>query len=181
MNQVRSKTGGDGSAAVPAPAGHGRWRAALVRATGLFIFWTVLIGLAPVDLLVGLITSAAATWVSLRLLPPGSHGLRLGALPLLALRFVWQSVIAGVDVARRALARRPTLHPGFVSYATRYPRGPERNAFASLTSLTPGSVAVHDDQRGLLYHVIDVNVPAAEQLAEEEAAMARAMPGPTQR
>jgi multicomponent Na+:H+ antiporter subunit E len=153
--------------------------AAIARGAGFFGLWVVLIGLDPVDLAVGVGTAAAATWTSLRLLPPGSHRLRLAALPRLALRFVWQSVIAGVDVARRAFAPRLPLRPGFVVYPTRYPRGPARNAFASLTSLLPGTVPARDDEQGLLYHCLDVGQPVTEQLAAEEDAVSRALPRTT--
>jgi multicomponent Na+:H+ antiporter subunit E len=151
-------------------------RPALVRGTGFLALWVVLIGLDPVDLVVGVFAAATATWTSLRLLPPGAHRLRLSALPALALRFVWQSVVGGVDVARRAFAPRLSLHPGFVVYATRYPRGAARNAFASLTSLLPGTVPARDDEQGLLYHCLDVEQPVTEQLAAEEQAVSRALP-----
>jgi multicomponent Na+:H+ antiporter subunit E len=149
---------------------------AIARGAGFLGLWIVLIGLDPLDLVVGVFAAAAATWTSLRLLPPGSQRLRLAALPGLALRFVWQSVIAGVDVARRAFAPRLPLEPGFVVYPTKYPRGPARNAFASLTSLLPGTVPVGDDDRGLEYHCLDVGQPVTEQLAAEENAVARVLP-----
>jgi multicomponent Na+:H+ antiporter subunit E len=151
---------------------------AIVRGVGFLGLWIVLIGLDPLDLLVGVFTAAVATWASLRLLPAGLHRLRLAALPGLALRFLWQSVIAGVDVARRAFAPRLPLNPGFVLYRTKYPRGPARNAFASLTSLLPGTVPCRDDAQGLQYHCLDVGQPVAEQLAAEEDAVSRALPRP---
>jgi multicomponent Na+:H+ antiporter subunit E len=149
---------------------------AIVRGAGFLALWVVLIGLDALDFAVGVFAAAAATWTSLRLLPPGSHGLRLAALPRLAVRFLWQSVVAGVDVARRAFDPRLPLKTGFVVYPTRYPRGAARNAFASLTSLLPGTVPAEDDAQGLHYHCLDVGQPVAEQLAAEEEAVSRAMP-----
>ena len=155
---------------------NGAMPAAIARGAGFLALWIVLIGLDPLDLAVGVFTAAAATWASLRLLPPGSHRLRFAALPGLALRFVRQSVVAGVDVARRAFAPRMPLNTGFVVYPTRYPRGPARNAFACLTSLLPGTVPVRDDERGLEYHCLDVGQPVTEELAAEENWIARAVP-----
>jgi multicomponent Na+:H+ antiporter subunit E len=152
----------------------------LWRGMVYFAFWVILIGLDPLDLAIGGFAAAAATWTSLRLLPPGTHRVRLAGLPRLALRFLWQSIVAGVDVAYRAFAPRMPLRPGWVRYPTRYPRGPARNAFASLTSLLPGTVPVHDDDEGLLYHCLDTRQPIAEQLAEEEIAVSRALPHTTQ-
>jgi multicomponent Na+:H+ antiporter subunit E len=150
------------------------------RGAAYFAFWVVLIGFDPLDLAIGMLVAAAAAWTSLRLLPPGMHRVRLAGLPRLALRFLWQSIVAGVDVARRAFAPRMRLRPGWVTYPTRYPRGPARNAFASLTSLLPGTVPAHDDEAGLLYHCLDTGQPIVEQLAEEENAVSRVLPQSTQ-
>lgn len=152
-------------------------RAALARGAGFLGFWMVLIGADPSDLAVGAITAAAATWVSLRLLPPQPARLRLVALPALALRFLWQSVVAGVDVARRAFDPRLPLRPGFATYAVGFPPGPARNAFTDLTSLLPGTVPAGEQDGALLYHCLDVDQPVAAQLAEEEAVLRRALSG----
>ena len=99
--------------------------------------------------------------------------MRLAPLPRLALRLLWQSVSAGIDVARRAFAPRLPLKPGFVPYKTQYRRGPARNAFTSVSSLLPGTLPVRDDDQGVLYHCLDVERPIAEELAADEAAVSR--------
>jgi multicomponent Na+:H+ antiporter subunit E len=149
----------------------------LARGASLFGLSVVLMGPAPADLVVGALTAAAATWVSLRLLPAESLRVRPIALPGLALRFGWQSVRAGLDVARRALAPKVSLNPGFVSYRVGFPPGPARNAFAALTSLLPGTVPAGDDRGAILYHCLDVDQPVLEELAAEEAVLARALGG----
>ena len=65
-------------------------RAALARVAGFLAFWVILIGFGPVDLVVGLITAAAATWTSLRLLPPQPGRVRLTALLSLIPHFLWK-------------------------------------------------------------------------------------------
>jgi multicomponent Na+:H+ antiporter subunit E len=152
-------------------------RAIAWRGAAYLGLWIILIGFDPLDLAVGVLAAAAATWVSLRLLAPGTHPVRLAALPRFALVFLGQSVSAGIDVARRAFALRVPLQPGFVLYSTRYRRGsPARNAFASLSSLFPGTVAVRDGEEGLLYHCLDVGQPVAAELAAAEAAISRVLP-----
>lgn len=158
---------------VPA-AGH-LARAAIARGAGFLALWVVLIGVHPVDLVVGLIAAAAATWTSLRLAPPGAGRVRYSTLPGFALHFVWQSLVAGWDVARRAFDPRLPLQPGFVEYPCGFEPGAARNAFASYTSLLPGTVPVEDDDEGLLYHCLDVGQPIAAQLGAEEAVLARAL------
>jgi len=156
-------------------------RAIVLRWLGYLALWVALIGIDPLDLVVGEFAAAVATWGSLRLLSPGTHPVRLAGLARLALRFLAQSVSAGIDVARRAFSPSLPLQPGFVQYRTGYPRGPARNAFASITSLLPGTLAVRDDEQGILYHCLDLNQPVAAELAAEEVAVSRALPGASSR
>jgi multicomponent Na+:H+ antiporter subunit E len=156
-------------------------RTIVLRWVAYLALWVALIGLDPLDLVVGALAAVVATRVSLRLLPPGSHPARLAALPGLVLRFIVHSVSAGIDVARRAFSPTVPLQPGFFQYRTGYSRGPARNAFASISSLLPGTLAVHDDTRGLLYHCLDVTQPVADELAAQEREVARVFPGASQR
>jgi multicomponent Na+:H+ antiporter subunit E len=149
--------------------------AAFLRGAGFLTLWVVLIGFALADLAAGVLTVAVATWASLHLLPPGASNVRLVTLPGLAARFLGQSIIAGWDVARRALDPRLPLSPGFVEYRCGFKPGLARNAFASLTSLLPGTVPVQDDGETLLYHCLDVNQPVIAQLGAEEVLFARTL------
>lgn len=157
------------------PAAGARARAALARGAGLFALWLVLVVEPKAgDLAVGAFAAAAATWASLRLLPPESGRVRFLALVALVPRFLWQSVVAGVDVARRAFAPRVRIDPGFVRCPTGFPRGAARNAFASVTSLLPGSVPSGEEEDAIVLHCIDVAQPVAEQIAAEERRYAKA-------
>jgi len=154
-------------------------RAAIARGSGFFAVWVLLIGFGPVDLVVGLITAAAATWTSLRLLPSQLGRVRPTALLSLIPHFLWKSVVAGVDVARRALdPRRLQLRPGFVACRVGFAPGPARNAFAAMTSLLPGTVSCADEDGALVYHCLDVGQPMLEELSEEERRLARAWETP---
>jgi len=145
------------------------------RAVGFFVLWIILNGGNPADLVAGAVAALAATWASLRLLRPGTSRVRPAALARLVLRFLRQSVVAGVDVARRALDPRLPLHPGFVAYPMALPRGPARNMFTTLISLLPGTVPTESDEKeGLLIHCLDVEQPVVTQLAAEEALFVRA-------
>ncbi|MDG4597621.1 MAG: Na+/H+ antiporter subunit E [Candidatus Contendobacter sp.] len=152
-------------------------RAAMARGAGFFGFWLLLIGPNPADLVAGLCAAAAATWTSLRLLPPGGGRLRYAALARLALRFGQESIMGGVDVARRALSVRLPLRPGFVVYPVRLPPGPACNTFGALTSVLPGTLPAGVDHGALLYHCLDVEQPVAVQLAIDEGLLIRALGG----
>jgi len=153
-------------------------RAALVRGAGFLAFWVILIGFGPVDLVVGLIAAAAATWTSLRLLPPQPGRVRLTAVVSLIPHFLWKSVVASVDVARRALDPRLPLRPGFIAYRVGFAPGPACNVFAAITSLMPGTVPCADEDGALVYHCLDVGQPVVEELAEEERRLAQAREAP---
>jgi multicomponent Na+:H+ antiporter subunit E len=149
---------------------------ALSRFVGLLALWIVLIRSAqPADLVVGALTAAVATWTSLRLLPPAAGRLKFAALAARLPRFLWQSVLAGIDVARRALHPRLPLATGFVTYRTGLPRGQARNTFATVTSLLPGTVPLADEETGIVYHCLDTTQPVADQLAADERAYGKAL------
>lgn len=157
----------------PAPS---RTATALVRGLMLLVLWLLLMpSLKPADLAVGLVAVGAATFTSLRLLPPEAGHLRLGALFGFLPHFLWQSVLAGVDVARRALSPRMTLNPGFIVYRVGFQPGLARNEFTSITSLLPGSVPVADSEHEIVYHCLDIGEPVAEQMAAEEKRLRKAL------
>jgi multicomponent Na+:H+ antiporter subunit E len=153
-------------------------RSWFVRTTGFLGFWLILFGLGPANLVVAALAAFAATWVSLRLLPPGEFRLHPVPLTELVLRFLYKSIVAGIDVARRALDPRLPLFPGFIVYHTHLPPGATRNAFCAETSLLPGTLPCGSDEKGgLAIHCLDVAQSVVEQLAAEEALFVRALGG----
>jgi multicomponent Na+:H+ antiporter subunit E len=148
-------------------------RPAALRGLGFLVLWVVVTGGNPGDLAAGAVAVLAASWASLHLLRPGTSRVRPAVLARFVLRFLCQSVVAGVDVARKALDPRLPLNPGFVLYPVRLPPGPGRNMFTALMSLLPGTVPTGSAEGGLFIHCLDVGQPVAAQLAEEEALFAR--------
>ncbi|MCF1710890.1 Na+/H+ antiporter subunit E [Tabrizicola sp. J26] len=161
-----------------AASGRSTTRAAVpgtvVRFLLFLLLWGILIGPAPANLVAGLPAAALACWVSLWLLPPFGQTLSLSALLAVLVRLPGQSLIAGLDVARRALSPAMPLRPGIVAYRTDIPPGLERDAFRALMSLQPGTLPVGEDADGaLLIHCLDVDQPVTHQLALEEARFRR--------
>ena len=149
-----------------------------LRALLYFGVWFVVDGsIKPGNLVVGVLASVAAAWVSVKLLPPSRGRVRLGGLLMLLPRFLWQSLVAGVDVARRAFAPRLDLQPGFVEYRTQLPPGSARNAFELISSLMPGTVPSDEGPQHIEFHCLDTRAPVAEQLAAEERAYTPALQG----
>ena len=150
---------------------------ALPRLLLFAMLWLVLMpSVLWYDLLFGLVTALAASFASLRLLPPAQGS--VGLLPLLMLmpRFVWQSVMAGWDVAWRAFHPKMPLAPGFITYPTALVPGLARNTFTTLTSLLPGSLPCEHTKDGIVYHVLDTHQAHLEQLAREEQRLATVLP-----
>ena len=141
-------------------------------------FWLILAGVNAADIPAAAVAVAAAVWASLRLMPPGTLHVSPVGIVRLAARFPLEALVAGIDVARRALAPRLSLQPGFVTCPLHQLRGPAREAFLMYASLLPGTIAcdaVDDDT--VLVHGVDVAQPIAEQMTEEEACFAQAVRG----
>ena len=153
-------------------------RVAVARAAFFLGFWLMISGWAPADLPVGLAAVVAATWVSLRFLPPIGPRYRLAAIASLVTSFFRQSVVSGMDVARRALTPNMRLQPGLVACPLRLPAGNKRSAFCALSSLMPGTLPTGTDEQGaLLVHCLDMSQPIAVNLAAEELLFIRAFGG----
>jgi multicomponent Na+:H+ antiporter subunit E len=132
------------------------------------------------DLVPGLGAAALAAWTSLRLMPPDPVGGSVRWLATLRLfaRFVRVSVLAGFDVARRALAPRMRLNPGYVHYRPQLPPSDARSLFLAMTSQMPGTIPSGTEPSDTItYHCLDASQSVAIDLAEEEARLIVALGG----
>jgi multicomponent Na+:H+ antiporter subunit E len=169
-------SGSSGRRDVPASTtNRGWWSSAASRAAWFSCLWLVLSGAHAGDIPAAAAAVAAATWASLHLLEPNAWRRSPRAIVRLVLLFLYHSIVAGADVARRALDPRLPLRPGFVAYSTGLPRGPRRNVFATLTSLLPGTVPTGERDAQIFYHCLDVEQPVLAELAAEEATLVRAL------
>lgn len=157
--------------AVPAP----RFAIGVICRFAFYLaLWAILISGSTIDLLIGLVTAACATWLSIVLLPVESQPLSLAALARFAMRLPWQSLIAGADVARRALDPRLPLRTGFVGHESGLSGEWPRDGFRVLVSLQPGTLPVSAGDRGeIVVHCLDTSQPIQAQLAAEETMFAQ--------
>ena len=163
-----------------APRHRRTWSSALGRGATYLAVWMVIAGADADDLLPGLGAAALAAWASLWLMPPDRIGGSVRWLASLGLfaRFVRVSVVAGVDVARRALAPRIRLAPGYIRFQPQLPPSDARSLFQAMTSQMPGTIPSGTESSGAIaYHCLDASLPVAEQLAEEEAHLLAALGG----
>jgi multicomponent Na+:H+ antiporter subunit E len=115
--------------------------------------------------LIGVPVILAAT-VSTQLLPAWRPGYQIRPAGLLWLvpAFVVRSLVAGIDVSRRALSKRCDLQPGFVDYHLELPHGLARVVFVNVTSLLPGTLAADLACDRLTLHVLDQSQPHERSL-----------------
>jgi len=137
--------------------------------------WLMIANWKDKDILVGLLASALALWISLLLLPPTAAHPRLVPLARLSLRFLTSSIVAGIDVARRALLPRLDLRPGFVAVSLTLQPGDARNTFLLLQSLQPGTLPTSAEGGTLQVHCLDVGLPIAAAVAADEALFKKAI------
>ena len=149
----------------------------LLRWLVYMLFWIVLAGTSVKDLAAGAGTAVLASWLSLRLLPAGELSLNPVKAGGLFLRFLWQSVVAGLSVARIALSPTMPLRPGIIRFDTSLPEGTRRQAFTTYASLLPGTLPLGPDEGGIAVHCLDDSQPVAAQLAEEETRLRGAFSG----
>jgi multicomponent Na+:H+ antiporter subunit E len=150
----------------------------ILRAAAFFGFWLVLTDADPADLAAGLVAAVAAAWASTCLMPRQRWDIRPLRVVGLLLRFFRQTVVAGIDVAWRALDPRLPLRPSIVSYHPILPPGTKRDTFLSIMSLMPGTLPSGPTAGGgITIHCLDVAQPVAEQLAAEESLFVQALGG----
>ena len=137
--------------------------------------WLMIAGWKAEDFPVGVVAAVLALWISLLLLPPTALRPRLAPLAKLTLRFLSGSIVAGMDVARRALLPRLDLRPGFVAVPVTLPPGAARNAFLVYQSLQPGTSPTSAEGEVLQVHCLDTSQPIAASIVADEALFKRAI------
>jgi multicomponent Na+:H+ antiporter subunit E len=90
----------------------------------------------------------------------------------LVARFLRQSVLAGADVAWRALDPALPLRPGFRRCGVGLAPGPGRSAFCAYSSLVPGTLVAGAELDALCLHCLDVGQDVPAQVRAEEAVFA---------
>jgi multicomponent Na+:H+ antiporter subunit E len=137
-------------------------------------FWLVLDGGSLTGLVVGVPTALLATACSLAMAGPPHLAIRWAGVPLLAVRFVLDSLVAAWDVALRALLPGRRLHPGILTFKCMQTSETSQNVFLGVASLMPGSLPVGRDPSGrVLVHCLDTRQPVAAQLASLENRLAK--------
>ncbi len=158
--------------------GIGGRRAAATLAQRVVVFallWVALAGVSGAALAAGGVAVAVATAASLRLSPlRAARPLPLRALLLIPL-FLREAIVAGVDVALRALRPSLPMDPAILHHRLGTARGPVPMALAFLVSALPGTLATDWQGRWLHVYTIDRHQHSLRSIAAMERRLAWAL------
>jgi multicomponent Na+:H+ antiporter subunit E len=115
----------------------------------LLVVWMALTGGGAwlVGIPLALAGGATAAWLA----PADHHPWKVSRLPQFFGFFLRESLLGGLDVARRALRPKVDVAPCFVVYPLGLPPGQPRTLMVCLVSLLPGTLSADlDTGRGLL-------------------------------
>ena len=150
-------------------------RLSIARFTFFLCIWLIVANLKFADLPVGIVASALALWISLRLVPRQPLSLRFVPLARFTFRLLSCSMLAGVDVARRALLPRLDLLPGFVTSPLTLQSGVTRDVFLLYQSLQPGTLPTGVDDDRVQIHCLDIGEAIIEAIEADEVLFKRSI------
>lgn len=77
--------------------------------------------------------------------------------------FLWQLVLANIDVARRVLSPKIPLNPGFVKVDTELEGEFAKLTLANSITLTPGTLSIDVHEQDIYIHTVDVKGKTQEE------------------
>jgi len=144
-------------------------RSFFLRGLLFAVFWWILAEGRHDGWLLGGIAVAAATWTSLKLLPPAKPSIRLAGFFAFLRFFLWNSLRGGMQVAGMALRGRPALQPAIIELQVSLPPGSARILLVNALGLMPGTLGVDLDGANLRLHVLDDCQPIVAETRALEA------------
>lgn len=135
------------------------------------LWWLIAQG-QPEAWLVGLPAVGFATFASMRLGNAARPQLAIGRLPGFAVLFLRESVLGGIDVARRTLAPTLRIKPGFRTYHLQLRDPRARVLLVNCISLLPGTLAADCQGDRVELHLLDANENPDPQIRRLERAIA---------
>lgn len=139
----------------------------------LLVLWWVLVEGQAAALVPGVAVAALAVLVSVRAFSTRVYRLRWRAVPSFAVFFIGNSVVAGLDVARRLLVPSLPIAPGTVTVELRIPEGAPRWLLANTLSLLPGTLSVELHEQRLEVHCLDAGADITGAVRDAEQRVAK--------
>lgn len=136
----------------------------------LLLWWALTEGTG--GFAVAAVVAPLAVWATFTLGPPHRGRLCVAGLLRFATFFLRQSLIGGLDVARRALDPRLPIAPGLYEYPVHLTAERARVLLANSLSLVPGTVSAELHANHIRLHVLDERLPIERTLRRLEASVA---------
>jgi Multisubunit Na+/H+ antiporter, MnhE subunit len=136
-------------------------RAAFLLWLGLFLVWVLITWSVQAQ---ELLTGAAIAFVLtllMRSIYPLVGGIKPGIKPFFYMVayvfiFIWQLILANIDVAKRVLSPRMPINPGIVRVKTKFKSSLAKMMLTSSITLTPGTLSLDVQGDEVFIHWIDV-------------------------
>lgn len=136
------------------------------------VFWWIISEADPASWVIGLPSVLICSVISLRFYPPSPYRVSPVGLVRFLGYFVWASLIAGVDIAKRTLDRRLPLCSRMTTFSTEL-TGLPLWLFMITMSLLPGTLTIKITQHGLKIHCLDAPEKIHPELIRLESHIAR--------
>jgi len=122
--------------------------------------------------MIGIPAVLAASWAAHALGSGGHLDISIPGLLRFFPFFIWESLRGGLDVARRTLAPRMRIEPGFTVFHTSLQNPSARLLFTNSMCLLPGTLAadLHNDR--IEVHMLDATIDPQAELARLERSVA---------
>lgn len=148
-------------------------RDGISRVLVMLALWWVLAEGAAGSWLFGLLVAFLVALASLLIFSPGSARLQWWRLPGFLVWFIWQSLLAGLDVSVRLLRRRVLVQPAVLTLDLALPEGAPRWWLANTLSLLPGSISVDFRESVIEVHSLDASRDVGADVLRAQQRVAR--------
>lgn len=143
----------------------------------LAALWWLLTSGAPSSWVIGAPVVLLAAWSVQSRKTQAGNRFSLRGLMLFLPFFAWESIVGGIDVARRVLAPSPAIEPGYLDYQMRLSDIRAQMLFVNTVSLLPGTLAADLDGSTVRVHALDVRENVHAELQKLERVVAKIYPG----
>lgn len=135
---------------------------------GLAIIWMLLRNdFSPVEFFIGYVVGIALLFVLRRFLHFDFYFRRVIAIIKLLLLFLWELILANIDVIKIVLSPKLNIQPGIVAVPTKLKTDWEVTLLASLISLTPGTLSMYFSEDGKTIYVHSIHVPDKDEMIKQ--------------
>ncbi|OIJ22091.1 Na+/H+ antiporter subunit E [Anaerobacillus alkalidiazotrophicus] len=135
---------------------------------GLAIIWMLLRqDFSPVEFLIGYVVGLGLLFVLRRFLQFNFYFRRVIAIFKLISMFLWELILANIEMVKIVLSPKLDIQPGIVAVPTKLKTDWEVTLLSSLISLTPGTLSMNFSDDGKTIFVHSIHVPDKEEMIKQ--------------